>query len=63
MEIDVVGSNQEIIDPEDDMAGIMREMNDVAKKPIFGEGNSETSTDTALSFSAHTSDKDEFMTM
>lgn len=63
MEIDVVGEAQEI-DPDDDMAGLMREMNDSAHlKPTFNESlNSETSTDTAFSLSAQMSDRDEFVT-
>ncbi|XP_015598543.1 KAT8 regulatory NSL complex subunit 2 isoform X2 [Cephus cinctus] len=64
MEIDVVGEAQEI-DPDDDMAGLMREMNDVAqKKPTFNEGlNSEASTDTAFSLTAQMSDKDELISV
>lgn len=64
MEIDVVGESQEI-DPDDDMAGLMREMNDSAPvKPTFNESlNSETSTDTAFSLSAQMSDRDEFVTI
>lgn len=64
MEIDVVGEAQEI-DPDDDMAGLMREMNDPAHmKPVFNESlNSETSTDTAFSLSAQMSDRDEFVTV
>ncbi|XP_048512002.1 KAT8 regulatory NSL complex subunit 2 isoform X2 [Athalia rosae] len=62
MEIDVVGETQEI-DPDDDMAGLMREMNDVAGKKItFNECvNSEASTDTAFSLTAQLSDKDELI--
>ncbi|XP_071580163.1 KAT8 regulatory NSL complex subunit 2 isoform X1 [Temnothorax nylanderi] len=62
MEIDVVGEAQEI-DPDDDMAGLMREMNDSANlKPSFANEslNSETSTDTAFSLSAQMSDRDDF---
>jgi len=65
MEIDVVGEAQEI-DPDDDMAGLMREMNDSAHvKPTFGNEslNSETSTDTAFSLSAQMSDRDDFTTV
>ncbi|XP_011342977.1 KAT8 regulatory NSL complex subunit 2 isoform X2 [Ooceraea biroi] len=65
MEIDVVGETQEI-DPDDDMAGLMREMNDSAHaKPAFGNEslNSETSTDTAFSLSAQMSDRDDFATV
>lgn len=65
MEIDVVGEAQEI-DPDDDMAGLMREMNDSANvKPTFGNEslNSETSTDTAFSLSAQMSDRDDFATV
>lgn len=64
MEIDVVGEAQEI-DPDDDMAGLMREMNDSTHvKPAFNESlNSETSTDTAFSLSAQMSDRDEFVTV
>lgn len=65
MEIDVVGEAQEI-DPDDDMAGLMREMNDSANlKPSFANEslNSETSTDTAFSLSAQMSDRDDFVTM
>lgn len=64
LEIDVVGEAQEI-DPDDDMAGLMREMNDSAHvKPAFNESlNSETSTDTAFSLSAQMSDRDEFVTV
>lgn len=64
MEIDVVGEAQEI-DPDDDMAGLMREMNDSAHvKPPFNESlNSETSTDTAFSLSAQMSDRDDFATV
>lgn len=63
MEIDVVGETQEIIDPDDDMAGLMREMNDaVGKKLPFNESiNSEASTDTAFSLTAQLSDKDELI--
>ncbi|EFN60234.1 Uncharacterized protein C12orf41-like protein [Camponotus floridanus] len=63
MEIDVVGEAQEI-DPDDDMAGLMREMNDSAHvKPSFANEslNSETSTDTAFSLSAQMSDPDDFV--
>ncbi|KYM96774.1 PREDICTED: KAT8 regulatory NSL complex subunit 2 [Cyphomyrmex costatus] len=63
MEIDVVGEAQEI-DPDDDMAGLMREMNDAANlKPSFANEslNSETSTDTAFSLSAQMSDRDDFV--
>ncbi|KAL0131640.1 hypothetical protein PUN28_002883 [Cardiocondyla obscurior] len=63
MEIDVVGEAQEI-DPDDDMAGLMREMNDSANlKPSFANEslNSETSTDTAFSLSAQMSDRDDFV--
>ncbi|XP_023288963.1 KAT8 regulatory NSL complex subunit 2 isoform X2 [Orussus abietinus] len=63
MEIDVVGEAQEI-DPDDDMAGLMREMNDAAKKPALNESvNSEASTDTAFSLSAQMSDKDELVSV
>ncbi|XP_046814625.1 KAT8 regulatory NSL complex subunit 2 isoform X1 [Vespa crabro] len=64
MEIDVVGETQEI-DPDDDMAGLMREMNDTSQmKPTFNESlNSEASTDTAFSLSAQMSDKDELISM
>ncbi|XP_011161233.1 KAT8 regulatory NSL complex subunit 2 isoform X2 [Solenopsis invicta] len=65
MEIDVVGETQEI-DPDDDMAGLMREMNDSANlKPSFANEslNSETSTDTAFSLSAQMSDRDDFVTV
>ncbi|XP_014480329.1 PREDICTED: KAT8 regulatory NSL complex subunit 2 isoform X1 [Dinoponera quadriceps] len=64
MEIDVVGVAQDI-DPDDDMAGLMREMNDSTHvKPAFNESlNSETSTDTAFSLSAQMSDRDEFITV
>ncbi|KAL6441960.1 hypothetical protein ACFW04_002372 [Cataglyphis niger] len=65
MEIDVVGEPQEI-DPDDDMAGLMREMNDSAHvKPSFANEslNSETSTDTAFSLSAQMSDRDDFVTV
>lgn len=64
MEIDVVGETQEI-DPDDDMAGLMREMNDTSHvKPTFNESlNSEASTDTAFSLSAQMSDKDELVSM
>ncbi|XP_066603739.1 KAT8 regulatory NSL complex subunit 2 [Prorops nasuta] len=60
LEIDVVGEAQEI-DPDDDMAGLMREMGDASQsKPNVNEGlNSETSTDTAFSLTAQLSDKDE----
>ncbi|XP_063985835.1 KAT8 regulatory NSL complex subunit 2 [Diachasmimorpha longicaudata] len=60
MEIDVVSNNQEI-DPDDDMAGLMREMNDPShKKQSFNESiTSETSTDTAFSMNAQCSDKDD----
>ncbi|XP_029171900.1 KAT8 regulatory NSL complex subunit 2 isoform X2 [Nylanderia fulva] len=64
MEIDVVGEAQEI-DPDDDMAGLMREMNDSAhaKPSSFANEslNSETSTDTAFSLSAQMSDRDDFV--
>lgn len=65
MEIDVVGECQEI-DPDDDVAGLMREMNDVTgrKSIILNESlNSEASTDTAFSISAHMSDKDELVSI
>lgn len=65
MEIDVVGEAQEI-DPDDDMAGLMREMNDSANlKPSFANEslNSETSTDTAFSLSAQMSDRDDFVSV
>lgn len=64
MEIDVVGDNAEI-DPDDDMAGIMREMNDaVNKTSTFNESiASETSTDTAFSLSTQMNDKDDLVTM
>ena len=59
MEIDVVGESQEI-DPDDDMAGLMRELNDTThsqSKPAFNESiTSETSTDTAFSLTPHLSD-------
>lgn len=63
MEIDVVDDNAEI-DPDDDMAGIMREMNDVVNKTsTFNESiASETSTDTAFSLSAQVNDKDDLIT-
>ncbi|XP_001603466.2 KAT8 regulatory NSL complex subunit 2 [Nasonia vitripennis] len=63
MEIDVVGDSMEI-DPDDDMAGIMREMNDVVNKTsTFNESiASETSTDTAFSLSAQVNDKDDLVT-
>ncbi|KAK0071882.1 hypothetical protein PV326_000707, partial [Microctonus aethiopoides] len=60
MEIDVVGESHEI-DPDDDMAGLMREMNDSGnnKKSTLTESQtSETSTDTAYSLTAQ-SDKDD----
>ncbi|XP_054004031.1 KAT8 regulatory NSL complex subunit 2 isoform X4 [Hylaeus anthracinus] len=62
MEIDVVGEIQEI-DPDDDMAGLMREMSDAAHiKPAFNESlNSEASTDTAFSLSAQMSDRDDLV--
>lgn len=64
MDIDVVGGNHEI-DPEDDMAGIMREMNDVVnKKTTFNDSViSETSTDTAFSLTAPASDKDDMISI
>lgn len=64
MEIDVVGDTQKI-DSDDDIAGIMREMNDVVqKKTNFNDSiNSEASTDTAFSLTAQTSDKDELLSM
>ncbi|XP_078035156.1 KAT8 regulatory NSL complex subunit dim gamma-tubulin 1 isoform X1 [Augochlora pura] len=64
MEIDVVGEMQEI-DPDDDMAGLMREMSDAAHiKPVFNESlNSEASTDTAFSLSAQMSDKDDLVSV
>lgn len=64
MEIDVVGEIQEI-DPDDDMAGLMREMSDAAHlKPAFNESlNSEASTDTAFSLSAQMSDKDDLVSV
>lgn len=64
MDIDVVGDAQEI-DPDDDMAGIMREMNDVVnKKSHFNESvNSEASTDTAFSLTAQMSDRDDLVSM
>ncbi|XP_011301585.1 KAT8 regulatory NSL complex subunit 2 [Fopius arisanus] len=60
MDIDVVSNNPEI-DPEDDMAGLMREMSDpLQKKQSFNESiTSETSTDTAFSMNAQCSDKDD----
>lgn len=64
MDVDVVGDSQEI-DPEDDIAGIMREMNDVVnKKSNFIESvNSEASTDTAFSLTAQMSDRDDLLSM
>ncbi|XP_017884728.1 KAT8 regulatory NSL complex subunit 2 isoform X2 [Ceratina calcarata] len=64
MEIDVVGEIQEI-DPDDDMAGLMREMSDAAHmKPAFNDSlNSEASTDTAFSLSAQMSDKDDIVSV
>ncbi|XP_076229870.1 KAT8 regulatory NSL complex subunit dim gamma-tubulin 1 isoform X1 [Nomia melanderi] len=64
MEIDVVGEMQEI-DPDDDMAGLMREMSDAAHiKPAFNESlNSEASTDTAFSLSAQMSDRDDLVSV
>ncbi|KOX67798.1 KAT8 regulatory NSL complex subunit 2 [Melipona quadrifasciata] len=64
MEIDVVGEIQEI-DPDDDMAGLMREMSDAAHmKPVFNESlNSEASTDTAFSLSAQMSDRDDLVSV
>ncbi|XP_012139845.1 KAT8 regulatory NSL complex subunit dim gamma-tubulin 1 isoform X1 [Megachile rotundata] len=64
MEIDVVGEIQDI-DPDDDMAGLMREMSDAAHmKPVFNESlNSEASTDTAFSLSAQMSDRDDLVSM
>lgn len=63
MEIDVVGGTQEI-DPDDDMAGLMREMNDAVNNPIVfsGSQNSETSTDTAFSVTT-ASDKDDLLSV
>lgn len=58
MEIDVVGENQEI-DPDDDMAGIMRELNDTTStgNPLLNDSlNSETSTETSFSLTPHLSD-------
>lgn len=58
MEIDVVGEPQEI-DPDDDMAGIMRELNDtipVQKAALNENINSEESTDTAFSLTPHLSE-------
>jgi len=64
MDVDIVSETQEI-DPDDDMAGIMREMNDVVnKKSNFNESvNSEASTDTAFSLTAQMSDKDDLLSM
>lgn len=64
MDIDVVGENLEI-DPDDDMAGIMREMNDVVnKKSNCNESaHSEASTDTAFSLTAQMSDKEELLSI
>ncbi|CAL7933146.1 unnamed protein product [Xylocopa violacea] len=64
MEIDVVGEIQEI-DPDDDIAGLMREMRDAAHmKPVFNESlNSEASTDTAVSLSAQMSDRDDVVSV
>ncbi|XP_076764727.1 KAT8 regulatory NSL complex subunit 2-like isoform X1 [Xylocopa sonorina] len=64
MEIDVVGEIQEI-DPDDDIAGLMREMRDAAHmKPAFNESlNSEASTDTAVSLSAQMSDRDDVVSV
>ncbi|XP_043599395.1 KAT8 regulatory NSL complex subunit 2 isoform X1 [Bombus pyrosoma] len=64
VEIDVVGEIQEI-DPDDDMAGLMREMSDAAHmKPVFNESlNSEASTDTAFSLSAQMSDRDDLVSV
>ncbi|XP_034951473.1 KAT8 regulatory NSL complex subunit 2 isoform X2 [Chelonus insularis] len=62
LEIDVVGDQHQEIDPDDDMAGLMREMNDTTSKKhiqVLNESiNSENSTDTAFSLTAQ-SDKDE----
>ncbi|XP_044000895.1 KAT8 regulatory NSL complex subunit 2 isoform X2 [Aphidius gifuensis] len=63
VEIDVVGETQEI-DPDDDVAGLMREMNDSvnSKQPLFSESvNSENSTDTAFSLTTQLSDKDDLV--
>ena len=58
MEIDVVGESQEI-DPDDDMAGIMRELNDttpVPKAALNESVHSEESTDTAFSLTPQLND-------
>lgn len=63
VDIDVVGETQEI-DPDDDVAGLMREMNDSvnSKKPSFNESvNSENSTDTAFSLTTQLSDKEDLI--
>lgn len=63
MDVDVVGGGHDI-DPEDDMAGLMREMNHTAKQQSINESIiSETSTDTAFSMSAAMSDKDDLVSM
>ncbi|XP_033218634.1 KAT8 regulatory NSL complex subunit 2 isoform X2 [Belonocnema kinseyi] len=58
MEIDVVGEPQEI-DPDDDMAGIMRELNDttpVQKAALNESINREESIDTGFSLTHHLSE-------
>lgn len=58
-----IGGEYQEIDPDDDMAGIMREMKDINKKSSsFNDCvNSEASTDTALSTSAQLSDRDDLL--
>uniref|UniRef100_A0ABD2WNP2 KAT8 regulatory NSL complex subunit 2 n=1 Tax=Trichogramma kaykai TaxID=54128 RepID=A0ABD2WNP2_9HYME len=64
MKMDISGleGNQEI-DPDDDIAGIMREMNDIEnKKTMLNDSlNSEASTDTAFSLNAQMSDRDDLV--
>lgn len=58
-----MGDSQEI-DPDDDMAGLMREMSDSVnrKKPTFNDSiTSETSTDTAFSLTTQSSDRDDLV--
>lgn len=59
-EIETGGETSHEIDPEDDVAGLMREMGTVRRQKTINESiNSETSTDTAFSINAQTSDKEE----
>lgn len=59
MDIDVVGEAHQEIDPDDDMAGLMRELNDTTpnlNNSNINDANSEASTETTFSITPHSSD-------